>query len=183
MQFIKICLLACLALSGIGCTAMMHDISISGHPKYAKLEKDWRPVDPSQSRLVVYYPRLPLAGFSFSGVGGFGYVVLWLDGVPKTLLMDQTFEVLDISPGEHGVACGGEKFDPNGVTVVRMAPGHTYFVKAVSTQFKHTPCQRMEEPDARKDLEDIKFPWGAKTTRYRGKCLAKLPATSPSARR
>lgn len=55
-QFVQVIVAAQLLLL-CGCMAAMQSATYSGHPKFQDVERSWPPLSPSQSRIVIFYPR------------------------------------------------------------------------------------------------------------------------------
>src|SRR5262249_2822951 len=90
-----------------GCTAIVHDAVVGSFPDYAATMKSAPPLQPNNGRLIIFYPRLPMAGFNpvpLTGPGGFGIVTVLVDRAEKTSVGDQTFVFIDLPSGSHTIS-------------------------------------------------------------------------------
>src|SRR5689334_10810099 len=85
-----------------GCTAVLHDAVVHSYPSYKDTMKNAPSLQKNMGRIVIFYPRLPMAGFNpIAPVGGFATVGLSIDTTEHTSVGDATFVFIDLPAGRH----------------------------------------------------------------------------------
>jgi hypothetical protein len=149
-------IVAVAAITFSGCLAAVHDASLSNYSKSSKLLKDATPVQPDKARIVVYYPRVALAGISLAGpVGGYSQMtVIIANSKSETLqlqLLDQTAAYCDVPAGTYAI---GDSQSRKSVAI-NAEPSKTYYIKiqAFSGQLNHNPPILVDEAAAKAEME------------------------------
>jgi hypothetical protein len=116
------------------------------------------PLSPNDGRIIIFYPRLPMAGFNpipFSGAGGAASVAILVDNTYKTTLLDQTFVFIDLPAGSHTLTQPRGWFSEDYNTPISLEAGDTKFVELVAEQFKTGPPAIVPPNQATEMLTDI----------------------------
>jgi hypothetical protein len=153
-------ILVCLVVLHLGgCTAIMHDVVVNSFPDYATTMKNAPPLSANNGRIIIFYPRLPMAGFNpvpLTGPGGFGIVTVLVDMTEKTSVGDQTFVFIDLPAGSHTISHtrGGLLADTYDASIDLKA-GETKFVQVVSEQFEKGPAKAISPAQAQQMLANM----------------------------
>lgn len=140
----------------IGCTAMIHNVVVNHNPSYDAVEKSWQPIPNMMGRIVVYWPRLPYAGFSLGPVGGFSVMNVTIDNQKTTSIGDQTFIFTDLTPGTHLIEFGqGGLFSKKIPLSVEIQHKEITFVEIQTTQFSNKPACIVNSSKAHEALKEI----------------------------
>jgi hypothetical protein len=141
-----------------GCMRVVHDVAISNYAKTGKLLENTPAVTGGKARIVVYYPRAALAGFSINPgepLGGFSQTaVIIANSKSETLqlqLSDQTATYCDVPAGIYAVGDSQSKKSVN----INAGPSQTYYVKiqAFSKQFNYKPPVVVDAATAKAEME------------------------------
>ena len=145
---------ALLALTG--CTALVHNAVVNSYPTYQETEASWPPLKTNESRLLVYWPRLPAQGLNPVGPGGFGAIRLVIDDRYSTTVGDQTFVFVDLPPGDHEVTAKTGGFLGTSKTLnVQLNPGQIIYLEVETSQIANKPPRVAAEEEARAALPKI----------------------------
>lgn len=144
-----------LIFSLAGCGAMIHNAVLKSATSFNDVEQKWPPIKKNEGRVVVYYPRLPAAGFSIVGGGGYDSRRVTVDNKYKASLMDQTFMFIDLDVGKHSVIYKGHMYKKKKIDF-DLSEDEIKFIKITWTQTKSPPPEIVPEKKARKELLNIK---------------------------
>lgn len=137
---------------------MLHDVVVDAFPSYSETMKNAPSLAPGNGRVVIFYPRLPMAGFNpvpYSGSGGFAIVQLIIDS-DQTSVGDQTFVFIDLPAGLHAVTYTRGGLLANAYSrTVDVEAGKTTFVEIISEQFKQDYGKVVSSDEAQKLLVNI----------------------------
>ena len=137
---------------------MLHDAVVDVYPGYSETMRNAPPLAPGTGRVVVFYPRLPMAGFNpvpFSGPGGFAIVKLTID-TDETSVGDQTFVFVDLPAGLHQLTYTRGGLLANNYSIsLDVKEGKTIFVEIVSEQLKEGYGQIVPADQAQQLLTSI----------------------------
>jgi hypothetical protein len=115
---------------------VLHDSIVGSFPDYAMTMKNAPALPPSYGRVIILYPRLPMAGFNpipLGGPGGFGIVTVLVDKTEKTTVGDQTFVFVDLPAGSHTVShTRGGLLSGTYDTSIDLKAGETKFIQIIS---------------------------------------------------
>ena len=141
-----------------GCTAIIHDAVVESFPTYADTMRAAPTLAPNSGRMVIFYPRLPMAGFNPVpfGTGGAGIVELTVDA-EKASVMDQTFVFIDVPAGQHAVAYSrGGLLAGTHRTDVNVKAGSTTFVRINAEQLEEGPGKIVTAAEAQGLLANVR---------------------------
>jgi len=155
-SILTIGLVVVIGVSLIGCTAMIYTSTLKKFPTYEEVEEQWPPLEHTTGRVVVYWPRLPMAGFSPVGTGGFAIATLTVDDSLSTKIGDKTFVFTDLATGSHSIEVdpSGLLFPPKRITI-EVSAGEITFVKITNVQLESNPPVVVLPADARLELVEI----------------------------
>ena len=138
-----------------GCTAIVHDAVVNAFPEYGVTMRSAPQLPPGNGRVVIFYPRLPMAGFNpvpLSG-GGYATVKVIIDKMEQTSVGDQTFVFIDLPAGRHTVSYTRGGLLANTYDApFDVRAGRTTFVEIISEQFEQGPAKVVSSDEALKLL-------------------------------
>jgi hypothetical protein len=148
------------------CAAVIHNVAVSQLPTYSATAAAWGKPAPGQGRVVVLYPKLPLAGVGgpLSGAGGGeGLVRLNVDDTYTTIVADEVFVFIDLPAGPHtastklfGAGLLMDAADEPKKISFSLAPGETKYLKVVSVQYARGAPEILRQGEAESLLAAIR---------------------------
>lgn len=147
-------LLALTLFTTSGCMAIVHDAVVSSQPTYQTVEASWPPIEPGFGRVVIYFPRLPAAGFSPLGPGGFMDQTVKIDDKLETTITDQSFVFVDLTPGSHTISHLGHFYVKYSLSF-ELKAGELMYIEIQRTQFESKEPRVVESAEARQKLANI----------------------------
>jgi hypothetical protein len=148
-------LLAFTLLTTLGCMAIVHDAVVSSQPTYQAIEASWPQLEPGLGRVVIYFPRLPAAGFNPIGpVGGWMDLEVKIDGKLTTMITDQSFVFVDLAPGSHSISHLGH-FWVNYSMSFEVKAGELAYIEIQRTQFESKEPKVADPKEAKNKLAKI----------------------------
>ncbi len=141
-----------MVLTLAGCGAMVHNAVVKSLPSYEQTKNTWPSIPDGMGRVVIYYPRLPAAGF---GLGGYDSRSVLVDDTNKTSLADQTFVYIDLKSGKHTVMYKGNMYKKREVSF-GLLENELKFVEITYGQGGSPLPEVVSETVAEKALIEIK---------------------------
>ena len=141
-----------MVLTLAGCGAMVHNAVVKSLPSYEETKNTWPSIPDGMGRVVIYYPRLPAAGF---GSGGYDSRSVLVDDIHKTSLADQTFVYIDLNAGKHNVMYKGNMYKKRDISF-DLSENELKFVEITYGQGGNPLPEVVSETDAEKALLAIK---------------------------
>lgn len=144
----------CILFFAGGCGAVAHDLVVNSVPTLNEVLEKSPPLQDGHARIVCYYPRVALAGFSLAGMGGWATIGIAIDGEKGSFtisMIDQSGFCIDVPAGQYAIAVA-----PGGGIEAEFLQSKSYFVKFTSNpNMLSTKLPVLVEPEeAIKELKE-----------------------------